>query len=134
MVEPLRGLAPPEQYDALAAEVRGLTLGQANRRAQAIVRGYLPASEPPPHERARPSVPAGEHLTPRELDVLERLVAGGTNRDIASTLGMTPKTVMHHTVAIYRKLGVRGRAEAVSWALRSGTVVPPTLSGPRSAT
>ena len=132
MVGPLRGLVPPEQYDALAAEVRGLTLGQANRRAQAIVRGYLPASEPPPHERARPSVPAGEHLTPRELDVLERLVAGGTNRDIAETLGMTPKTVMHHTVAIYRKLGVRGRAEAVSWALRSGTVVPRTLSDPRS--
>jgi DNA-binding CsgD family transcriptional regulator len=29
---------------------------------------------------------------------------------------------MHHTVAIYRKLGVRGRAEAVAWALRTGAV------------
>lgn len=134
MVEPLRGLVPPEQYDALASEVRGLTLGQANRRAQAIVRGYLPTTGPDPHVLPRPGVPAGEHLTPRELDVLERLVAGGTNRDVAETLGMTPKTVMHHTVAIYRKLGVRGRAEAVSWALRSGTVVPPTLSDPRSTT
>jgi DNA-binding CsgD family transcriptional regulator len=35
---------------------------------------------------------------------------------------VSTKTVMHHTMAIYRKLGVRGRAEAVAWALRSGTI------------
>ena len=126
-VAPLRDLVPGETYDALAAEVRGLTLGQANRRAQAMVRGYLPVPGAHAPVRPRPPVPAGEHLTPRELDVLERLVAGGTNRDVADALGMAPKTVMHHTVAIYRKLGVRGRAEAVAWALRSGTVVLPTL-------
>jgi DNA-binding NarL/FixJ family response regulator len=35
---------------------------------------------------------------------------------------MAPKTVMHHSVAIYRKLGVRGRAEATAWAFRHGLV------------
>ncbi len=38
---------------------------------------------------------------------------------------MTPKTVMHHTVAIYQRLGVRGRSEAVAWAIRAD-VAPET--------
>jgi DNA-binding NarL/FixJ family response regulator len=33
---------------------------------------------------------------------------------------MAPKTVMHHSMAIYRKLEVRGRAEATAWAFRHG--------------
>lgn len=49
--------------------------------------------------------------------MLDRLVAGDPNKDIARQLGITPKTVMHHTSSIYRKLGVRGRTEAVGWAL-----------------
>jgi predicted ATPase/DNA-binding CsgD family transcriptional regulator len=125
-VAPLRDLVPPERYAELAAEVRGSTLREANRRAQGMVRDYLPApsltSTPTPD--AAESEPSARQLTPRELDVLEQLVTGRTNRDIADALGLAPKTVMHHTVAIYRKLGVRGRAEAVAWALRSGTVAP----------
>jgi DNA-binding CsgD family transcriptional regulator len=61
-------------------------------------------------------------LTPRERDVLGELVAGATNKDIAAALGMTAKTVMHHCAAIYRKLDVRTRAEAASYALRHGLV------------
>ncbi len=57
-------------------------------------------------------------LTARELDVVELLVAGDSNKDIARHLGISPKTVMHHTSSIYRKLGVRGRAETVAWAMR----------------
>jgi predicted ATPase/DNA-binding CsgD family transcriptional regulator len=59
-------------------------------------------------------------LTARELDVL-RLVAGGrSNKEIAVELGITPKTAMHHTSAIYRKLHVRGRTEAAAVAHRQG--------------
>jgi len=36
------------------------------------------------------------------------------------TVVVTPKTVMHHTSAIYRKLGVRGRSEAAVWAIHNG--------------
>jgi ATP/maltotriose-dependent transcriptional regulator MalT len=61
-------------------------------------------------------------LTERELDVLGRLVAGHTNQEIASTLATSPKSVMVHTETIYRKLAVRGRAEAVAHARRTGLV------------
>ena len=63
-----------------------------------------------------------EHLTPRELDVLRLLARGDTNKGIAETLGLRPKTVMHHSVSIYGKLGVRGRAEATAWAYRNGVI------------
>ncbi len=61
-------------------------------------------------------------LTARELDVLRLIAAGGTNKDVAAALGIRPKTVMHHSMAIYRKLGVRGRAEASAYAYRNGLV------------
>ncbi|HEU4514042.1 MAG TPA: LuxR C-terminal-related transcriptional regulator [Nocardioidaceae bacterium] len=75
--------------------------------------------------RGAPLVPAQrgsepEYLTPRELEVLEELITGATNKEISRRLGMAPKTVMHHSMAIYRKLGVRGRAEATAWAFRHG--------------
>jgi DNA-binding CsgD family transcriptional regulator len=57
-------------------------------------------------------------ITAREQDVLELLASGMTNRQIAEQLGLSVKTVMHHSVSIYRKLGVRGRAEATSAAYR----------------
>ncbi len=52
--------------------------------------------------------------------MLTALATGRTNREIADLLGMSAKTVMHHSVAIYRKLGVRGRAAATAWAYRHG--------------
>ena len=128
-VTPLREVVLGERYDALATQVRGLTLRRANRLAQAMVRDYLPPQpvtlDPPATSLSAPAAAsAPSTLTPRELDVLGQLVTGRTNREIADVLGMAPKTVMHHTVAIYRKLGVRGRAEAVARAVRSGTVLP----------
>lgn len=61
-------------------------------------------------------------LTNRELDVLRLLATGATNKTIAAELGLRPKTVMHHNESIYRKLRVRGRAAAVSAAIRSGVL------------
>jgi hypothetical protein len=62
--------------------------------------------------------------------VLDLLAAGGTNREISADLGISTKTVMHHTSSIYRKLAVRGRAEAVAAHLglvgRPGTPAEPT--------
>jgi DNA-binding NarL/FixJ family response regulator len=52
--------------------------------------------------------------------VLEAMAAGRTNREIGELLGMSAKTVMHHSVAIYRKLGVRGRTGATAWAVEHG--------------
>ena len=68
--------------------------------------------------------PAGDRLTARQLDVVRLLASGLTNKEIADRLGLTPKTVMHHTMAVYQRLGVRGRSEAVAWAVRSGVTTP----------
>ena len=50
-------------------------------------------------------------LTPSELRVAELASSGLTNRDIASTLYISPKTVEHNLGRVYRKLGIRRRAE-----------------------
>lgn len=58
-----------------------------------------------------------ETLTDREIEVLDLLSAGNSNREISTALGIHVKTVMHHTSNIYRKLAVRGRTGAVAWKL-----------------
>ena len=59
-------------------------------------------------------------LTARELQILAAIASGQTNPQIAKELFLSAKTVMHHSTNIYRKLGVRGRAEAVALAYREG--------------
>lgn len=59
-------------------------------------------------------------LTVRELDVLRLLAGGATNPQIAQQLAYSVSTVRKDTVTIYRKLAVRGRAEAVSKAMTLG--------------
>jgi len=59
-------------------------------------------------------------LTARELEILAAIASGQTNAQIAKDLFLSAKTVMHHSTSIYRKLGVRGRAEAVALAYTSG--------------
>lgn len=53
-------------------------------------------------------------LTPRERELLELLVQGLTNSEIARSVGVSPNTVKFHLRNLYDKLGVRNRAEAVA--------------------
>lgn len=62
-------------------------------------------------------------LTQRESDVLELMVRGLANRAIAARLVLGEETIKTHVRAIYRKLGVSDRAQAVALALREGTFV-----------
>jgi LuxR family transcriptional regulator, regulator of acetate metabolism len=57
-------------------------------------------------------------LTPREIDVLEHLVRGETNADIARTLVVSEGTVKFHVKNILRKMNAANRAEATSRYLR----------------
>ncbi len=59
-------------------------------------------------------------LTNREKQVLYQVATGATNREIADHLYLSPHTVKEHTSAIYRKLKVRNRAEAVRMAQSRG--------------
>jgi DNA-binding NarL/FixJ family response regulator len=52
-------------------------------------------------------------VSPRERDVLAAFARGATNHAAARSLGLSPHTVKQHASSIYRKLGVRNRAEAV---------------------
>ena len=70
-----------------------------------------------PHES-----PAGPPLSEREREVLEAVASGATNREIAGRLFLSPHTVKEHTSSLYRKLGVRNRAEAVQKAQRLGLI------------
>ena len=70
-----------------------------------------------PHES-----PAGPPLSEREREVLEAVASGATNREIAGRLYLSPHTVKEHTSSLYRKLGVRNRAEAVQKAQRLGLI------------
>jgi two-component system response regulator DesR len=59
-------------------------------------------------------------LSDREREVLDLVATGATNREIAERLFLSPHTVKEHTSALYRKLEVRNRAEAVQRAQRLG--------------
>jgi len=61
-------------------------------------------------------------LTPREMEILELVVQGMSNRKIAYRLGISHQTVKNHMTAILRKLGATGRTEAAVSALRRGWV------------
>lgn len=61
-------------------------------------------------------------LSSRELEVLELLTGGLQNKQVATRLGISPRTVERHCDSIYAKLGVRTRTEAVVQALSTGLV------------
>ena len=62
--------------------------------------------------------PAG--LTEREVDVLRLIARGHANKEVAATLGISPKTVGHHIEHIYAKAGVTTRAGATLFAMEHG--------------
>ena len=62
--------------------------------------------------------PLDSPLSDREQEVLSLIATGSTNKEIAGQLHLSPHTVKEHTSAIYRKLGVRNRAEATRQAQR----------------
>ncbi len=55
-------------------------------------------------------------LSPREVEILEILAAGQSNKEIARRLGISPNTVKTHVARVYEKLGVRRRVQAIEKA------------------
>lgn len=79
----------------------------------AAVRGEVAAAAP--RDRL-------QRLTPREREVLARVAAGHTNREIASQLGISPRTVESHRESLMKKLSLRSVAELTRFALQSGLI------------
>jgi DNA-binding CsgD family transcriptional regulator len=64
-------------------------------------------------------------LTGRETQILQLLMTGASDREIAAGLRIAPGTVRKHLDNLYRKLGVRRRSQAVAMAL---DLIPPVVS------
>ena len=64
-------------------------------------------------------------LTPRELEVLQMIVDGKSNKEIAAALDLSPNTVAVHRANIMNTLGIHKTAELVVYAIRTGLVNVP---------
>lgn len=121
---PLRGwsIVPA---DASAEELRAAAM--AALEGMAALPTYMagqfattptPARQPSPTEEAAPK----PTLTPREVEVLEQVSRGLPSKLIARELGVSESTIKFHLSAIYAKLGVASRTEAVSRAAKLGLI------------
>ncbi len=61
-------------------------------------------------------------LTPREVEILDCVAQGNSNKEIAKQLGISDQTVKNHITSILRKLAVNDRTQAVIYALRHGWI------------
>jgi DNA-binding CsgD family transcriptional regulator len=113
---------------------RNVTSGEIAAAIEAVVAGLyvfhpsdidsIPMLRPSPSENA-PELgePLVEHLTPREIEVLQLLSAGVGNKEIAARLNISEHTAKFHVASIMGKLGAATRTEAVTLGIRHGLVM-----------
>jgi RNA polymerase sigma factor (sigma-70 family) len=58
-----------------------------------------------------------ESLSRREKQIVDALLAGCTNKEIAQQLGVSDQTIKNQLTTLYRKMGVSSRLELVLWAM-----------------
>lgn len=109
----------PELMEALRVVASGgvvLPPEETGRRLRAVERD---------RRRRRRARVLAEQLTARELEVLEHLVYGESNAQVATRLDISPETVQTHIRNLMRKLQASSRLHAVSLALQHELVDPP---------
>lgn len=102
----------PDTTDLVNAVEQFSTLGASwdTSRARAMLRARQPVDE-----RRSPGRPGyGDQLSPRETEVADLAAAGLTNREIAGTLHLSPRTVEQHVARAMRKLGTQSRQALAS--------------------
>jgi two-component system, NarL family, nitrate/nitrite response regulator NarL len=102
-----RGAAARQIEAAVAAAAAGLVVRLPGRAAAAPGAAGFARDEP-----------GAQLLTPREVEVLALVGEGASNKAVARRLGISAHTVKFHLEAVFRKLGVATRAEAVARGLR----------------
>lgn len=111
---------------ALETGARGYILKSANDlNLVAAVRGVAAGEIVLDPQLEPPATLKGERdhsLTERELEVLQLIVAGKSNKEIATQLDLSTNTVAVHRANMMRALGLHNTAELVSYAIRNGLV------------
>ena len=100
------------QESPLQASLAALEHGKKPYRSPSI-RALLEAED-------QESKPATEPLTPREQTVLQLILTGHSNQEIAESLILSPSTVKSYSRDVMRKLGVKNRQQAVLRAMELG--------------
>ncbi len=115
---------PSYVRSCLEAGARGYLLKNAVELelADAIKRIAAGEQVMDPHLEQQASTPgtATRALTPRELEVLQLIVNGKSNKEIAGLLGLSANTVAVHRANIMGALGIHNAAELVVYAIRNG--------------
>jgi DNA-binding CsgD family transcriptional regulator len=109
---------------ALLFAVVGIWLGQKLTRERVVtreVRVEVPVARGEPFVRDQAKVEE-LGLTPRELDILEAVAAGLSNREIAERLFVSENTVKTHAARLFCKLSARRRTQAVQLAKEAGLI------------
>lgn len=109
----LKETRPGELFEAVRAAARGEV--RLDPRAQARLMREL-------RRPAEPTAAGRDALTERELEVLQQLARGATNKAIAQALGVGEATVKTHVSSLLAKLGLKSRTQAALHALREGWV------------
>jgi DNA-binding NarL/FixJ family response regulator len=77
---------------------------------------------PPSEEEAGAAGNGGDSLTPREQEIMQLLAEGRSNKEAATNLGISPRTVENHRASIMKKLRCRSMADLVRCAIRKKIV------------
>jgi DNA-binding NarL/FixJ family response regulator len=114
---------------ALEAGARGYVLKEAlNLDLAGAIKSVAAGKTVLDPKVAKPQALKGEResgLTQRELEVLQHIVAGKSNKEIASELELSANTVAVHRANIMERLGIHKTAELVVYAIRHGLVSLP---------
>lgn len=115
----LKNLQPRQLFDLL----EGIRRGEApisGKLAARVLREFRD-----PRRAELKDAEAREQLTPREIEVLERVVRGDGNKEIAEALCLTENTVKVHLRNILEKLHLENRVQAAVYAVTAGLVETP---------
>ncbi len=104
-----------KETDKLEAE----QLMQVLKHVVGIFMSTLQVSKAAQASTSRPTV-TKDSFTPRQMSILEGMVSGKTNHELASELGFSVSTIRHETMRVYQALSVSDRREAAREALERG--------------
>lgn len=117
-----KDVAPEQLVDTIRiVSAGGFVIGGQEYDSSGVERWLETQTEGATRSYSDPGEPF-QPLSSREMEVLAFVTGGMSNKEIATTLGISHQTVKNHVTAILRKLGVEDRTQAAIYALRRGWV------------